>query len=91
MTAQQLIPRKCDGFLMEQMEGEMLLYHPARNIIIHSNDTAALVWQLCDGLNSVDDIVNILSGAYPESRAQIAKDVPDTIQQLRAQGALDGG
>jgi uncharacterized protein YidB (DUF937 family) len=46
---------------------------------------------MCDGNNTVEDIVNILSGAYPDARNQIAKDVPETIQKLRAQGALDGG
>ena len=84
-------PKQCDGFVMEQLDGELVLFHPSRSIIIHANETAALVWQMCDGNNSVADIVRILSGAYPDARAQIAKDVPETVQKLRAQGALDDG
>ena len=84
-------PKKCEGFLVEELDGEVVLLHPAKNIIIHSNETAALIWQMCDGINTVEDIVNILSGAYPESKNEIAKDVPETIQKLRTQGALDGG
>ena len=84
-------PKKCVGFIVEQMDGEVVLMHPGKNIIIHSNETAALIWQLCDGNNTVTQIVDILSGAYPEARAEIEKDVPETIQKLRAQGALDGG
>ena len=84
-------PKKCEGFLVEELDGEVVLLHPAKNIIIHSNETAALIWQMCDGINTVEDIVNILSGAYPESKNEIAKDVPETIQKLRSQGALDGG
>jgi len=91
LTIPTLIPKQCTGFLVEKLEGELVLFHPARNIIIHTNETAALIWQLCDGLNSVDQIVDILSGAYPDSSAEIAKEVPETIQKLRAQGALDGG
>jgi hypothetical protein len=91
LTAPNLNPKKCVGFLVERMDGETVLLHPARNIIIHANETAALIWQMCDGNNSIDDIVNILGGAYPDARAQIAKEVPDTIKKLRAQGALDGG
>jgi uncharacterized protein YidB (DUF937 family) len=45
---------------------------------------------MCDGINTIEQIVEILSGAYPDARAQITKDVPDIIQKLRAQGALDG-
>lgn len=91
LPAPTLSPKQCAGFLVEQMDGEIVLFHPARNVIIHSNETAALIWQMCDGNNTVEDIVNILSGAYPDAAAQIAKDVPETIQKLRAQGALDGG
>ncbi len=91
LTAPNINPKQCKGFLIEKMEGELVLLHPTRNVIIHTNETAALVWQMCDGINSIPQIVEILSGAYPDARAQIAKDVPDIIQKLRAQGALDGG
>lgn len=91
LSSLSLNPKKCAGFLVEQMDGEVVLMHPGKNIIIHSNETAALVWQLCDGNNSVDDIVELLRSAYPEAREQIEKDVPETVQLLRKQGALDGG
>lgn len=83
------IPKQSQGFLVEKMEGELVLFHPARNIIIHTNETAALIWQMCDGNNTVDQIVEILSGAYPDARDQIAREVPDTIQKFKEQGALD--
>lgn len=82
-------PKKSMGFLIEQLDGETVLLHASRNIIIHANETAALVWHLCDGTTTVDRIVEILGDAYPDARARIAKEVPETIQQLRAQGALE--
>lgn len=89
LTAQS--PKKCAGFIAEQIDGEFVLLHPARNIIVHINETAALIWQLCDGNNTVGQIVEILSGAYPDARTQIQKEVPETIQKFRAQGVLEGG
>lgn len=91
MSAMPLFPKQCSGFVLERMDGEVVLLHPARGIVIRANDTAALVWQLCDGIHTVQDIVGILVGAYPDAREQIAAEVPNTIQKLRAQGALDGG
>ena len=91
MKFENPFPKQCKGFLVERMDGEVVLLHPGRNIIIHSNETAALIWQLCDGVHTVNEIVAILAGAYPDARAQIAAEVPVTIQKLRAQGALDGG
>jgi hypothetical protein len=83
-------PKKCGKFLAEQMDGEIVLLDTARNIIIHTNETAALVWQLCNGLNTIDQIVQLLGDVYPDASDQIAKDVPEIIQELREQGALDG-
>ena len=89
MSAPILFPKQCTGFLIEQLDGETVLLHVARNVIIHANETAALVWHLCDGVNSVDRIVEILGEAYPDARPRIEKDVPETIQKLHAQGALE--
>ncbi len=91
MKDEMNFPKQCEGFVIEQLDGEVVLLHPVRNILIHSNQTGALIWQLCDGTRTVEEISDILSAAYPEAGARIAQDVPDTIRKLRAQGALDGG
>ncbi len=83
-----IIPAPVDGFQIETLDDEIVLLHPARNIIIHSNQTGALIWQLCDGARTIDEIAEILSAAYPESRAEISADVPAMIQTLTSRGAL---
>lgn len=84
-------PEKCAGFLIEELEGETVLFHPVRNIIIHANETATLIWQLCDGTRTISEIAEILCEAYPEARPQIEAEVPLAIQELRKKGALEGG
>jgi hypothetical protein len=83
-----LIPTPVDGFQIETLDGEMVLLHPIRNIIVHGNQTGALIWRLCDGIRSVDEIAEILSAAYPEARDEIQADVPAVIQTLMSHGAL---
>jgi hypothetical protein len=83
-----LIPTPVDGFQIEKLDGEIVLLHPLRNIIIHGNQTGAFVWQLCDGVRSMDEIVEILSAAYPEADDEIRADVPAVIQTLLSRGAL---
>ena len=82
------LPRPVEGFQIESLDGEIVLLHPTRNIIIHSNQTGALIWGLCDGTRTVDEITEILSAAYPEARDSIATDVTETIQLLATRGAL---
>ena len=83
-----LCPLPAPGFQMETLDDEIVLLHPARNLIFHSNQGGALIWSLCDGQRSVAEIVDILSAAYPESADDIAVDVPQAIQELLARGAL---
>jgi hypothetical protein len=85
----KLIPIPLAGFQIETLDGEIVLLHPARNTIIYSNQTGALVWQLCDGLRTTDEIIEILSAAYPEAQAEIRMDVSNVIQTLVSQGALE--
>ena len=82
------IPKPVPGFQTQTLDGEVVLLNPASNVILHINQTGALIWQLCNGLRSVAEIVIILSEAYPESRGQIEADVPKIIYELAAQGAL---
>lgn len=88
---QAFVPTPVEGFHMENLDGETILLHPARSLIIYSNPTAALIWQLCDGVRSVDEIMDLLCAAYPESQDDIRRDVPAAIQVLVERGALKSG
>jgi len=86
-----LVPTPVDGYQIETLEGEIVLFHPTRNIIIHGNQTSALIWRLCDGKRTVGEIVDILEAAYPESSEEVQAEVPAAIQKLLRQGALKAG
>lgn len=49
------LSRKDDLFVQE-MNGEVLIYDLRENKAFCLNETSALVWQACDGTNSVTDI-----------------------------------
>lgn len=71
------------------LEGELLLFQPAGKIIMHGNETAVLVWQLCDGQRTMTDIVEVLAAAYPEDAADIKRDVPELLAQFAANDAIE--
>lgn len=82
------IPKPVPGFQAQELDGEIVLLNPTSNLIIHINQTSALIWQLCNGIRTVDEIILLLGDAYPEARKQIATDVPQIIHELAEQGAL---
>ncbi len=81
-------PRQTPDFRLEQLDGELLLYHPGQTTIMYCNPTASLVWGLCDGQRSVQDIIGLLSAAYERTAAAIGADVEATLEQFYQHGAI---
>ena len=53
---------------------------------IYLNGTAALVWKLCDGTRTVDDIAALLTENFSEPH--VAHDVRQAIETLVREGIL---
>lgn len=81
-------PLPTPGYAIEELDGELLLFHPSSETILHTNQTGVLVWRLCDGQRSVAEIVAVLTAVYPEAAVEIAQDVPDLLNQFADQGAI---
>lgn len=79
---------KSSELIVEHMDGEILLYRPNTHKTIHLNGTAALIWTLCDGTRTVEDIVECLSAEFPNERTTIASQVQETIDLLLRDSAL---
>ena len=84
----QDVYRQVDDALLEDMDGELLLYHPATAVTLHLNGPSAVVWQLCDGQRSCGDIINMVEEAYPQQAAQVADDVAQVVDDLQERGVL---
>jgi len=80
------IPRQ--GFVLEELDGETLLYRHSLKKLIYLNASAALVWKLCDGKRSAREIAGILADAYPEEADMVTTDVSDALDGLVREGAL---
>jgi pyrroloquinoline quinone biosynthesis protein D len=82
------VPKQAFGFFVEEMEGENLLYRLGTHKAIHLNETATLIWKLCDGSRTVQDIVDLLNKEFPDAGADIAVDVREAVELLAGEGAL---
>lgn len=82
------IYKQADNTLLEDMDGELLLYHPTTAVTLHLNGPSAVVWQLCDGEKSCGDIIQLVEQAYPQQAAQIADDVGQVITDLAQRKVL---
>lgn len=83
----QSVPKQTYGFFVEELEGEYLLFRLGAHKAIHLNETATLIWRLCDGSRSISEISDLLRAEYPDAPS-IEQDVAATINQLEVEGAL---
>jgi hypothetical protein len=56
--------------------------------VVVLNATASDVWRLCDGEQTLDEIVDLLASAYQGDAAVIRPDVEKTIAELVEAGFL---
>ncbi|NQU39481.1 MAG: PqqD family protein [Lentisphaerae bacterium] len=72
-------PRQKEGYRLEQLDDELLLYHLGETTVVYFNQTASLVWQLCQGDRTVGEIIDLLCAAYPEAADRVRVDVSETM------------
>jgi coenzyme PQQ biosynthesis protein PqqD len=82
------IPKPAFGVFVEEMDGETLLYRLGAHKAIHLNEMAAVIYRLCDGTRTVQEIIDVLRDQYPASEADIPADVTSALDMLAAEGAV---
>ncbi len=88
MTAPNLIPISRTEFILRQTDGKTVLYRQSTDKTIYLNESAAAVWQLCDGKRTVQQLAGLLADAYPEMRAEVVAGVNQAVDDLYREGAL---
>ncbi len=81
-------PLRQQDFRLEKMDNELLLFNPKTTNILYLNETASLIWQLCDGQRSVPDMITMLIQTFPEAENSIKQDVEETITLFKTHGAV---
>jgi len=82
------IPAQRKGFRFQEMEDEGLIFNETTKRTIYLNDSATVIWKLCDGQRSVRAIAELLKQAYGDVEEDFETDVRETIESLLHEGAL---
>ena len=82
-------PKQKPDYRLEQLDDELLLCHPGQTVIMYCNSSASLIWQLCDGERSVEEIVTLLSAVYEQPGEAMAAEVTSTLEQFYQHQAIE--
>lgn len=81
-------PKTIADFQLEEIDGEVLLYSPTATRSIYLNPSASLIWRLCTGEFSTQEIIDSLQEQFPEQADSIADDVKITLDQFLESQAI---
>lgn len=84
---------QCNNAITREEDGEVLLFEHGEEgnaKISLLNKTAYAIWDLCDGNNSVDDIVAVFSQKFTDiDLKKIETDILGFIERMVARGWLE--
>lgn len=75
--------------LLEDMDGDLLLYNPTTATTLQLNGPSAIIWQLLNEQHSVAEIIAALQEAYPDQASQIEGDVLQAVSEFVAQSVIE--
>jgi len=79
-----LVPVPRPGARLEELDRQAVVYNRTGKPAINLNETATVVWMLCDGERTVGDIAALLAQRFPESAAAIESDISAAIDKMVA-------
>ena len=72
-----------------EIEGDLVLYNPISDAYLVLNATAAFIWKLLDGSNSLDEIARAMSENFRVEREEAKQDLLELLKVLEEKELLD--
>jgi hypothetical protein len=82
-------PRRRPGASSVELDDNIAVYDDVGQLLILLNTSAAAVWERCDGVTTVGDMVCALASAHGAHADDIAEDVERTVAKLAELGLVD--
>jgi len=73
---------------MRKLGEEYLLHDPGTGALHVLNASARMVWEMCDGAHTLDDIERAMRDAYEVGDADVPGDLRGILGALREKGLL---
>jgi len=73
---------------MQWVDQQLNVWSKQTRSFFELNPTASLIWLLCDGSRTTDEIITQLEGLDPDSSEQIRYDILETLAEFQEKGLL---
>ena len=69
-------------FLFKELDDGCVLYEPANEKIHSLNSTAAYIWTMCNGNNTIEKIVESVNTDFKNSETDVSKQVIKIVEKF---------
>ena len=77
------IPQRNDTYILEKiMDDEIVLYNKSNHHIHSLNKTASILWNLCDGVITIEEMIQYLQDNFEGNRKTIEDDAMKTLEEM---------
>ncbi len=83
-------PKRMDHLIQHDMDEEVLVYDPVVDRTHRLNSSATLIWELCDGTRSLEDIARVLTEQFEVEFETALQDARAVLDQLKEEQLLSG-
>jgi hypothetical protein len=81
-------PRKRSDLETRTVDDEVIVLDTSGHRVHRLNGSASLIWECCDGRNSIPEIVARLAAAYELSESAVLKDVHTALAEFDRLGLM---
>ena len=83
------LPVRRSGVRLRDERTQSLLEVPSSDAVYALNPTARAVWELCDGMTTLDELALAFCQVFSVSRSQAVAEVGAVLAQLAEAGLVD--
>jgi hypothetical protein len=80
-------PHRCATVRSADLDDELLVYVPRGRATVLLNESASMIWHLCDGSRSLGDLIAVLRAKYGDSD-DMEEEIEAAVLRLAAEGVL---
>jgi hypothetical protein len=81
-------PMRENGYHLESLRDGLRLIETNGVRLAKSNEISRVIWQLCDGSTSINEIIELLSDSYEVSKLEVAKNTQLILSEFKRNGAI---
>ncbi len=84
-----LRPQLADGWVLKSSEEPPFLRNSGTNQGFEVNQISLMILEYCDGIQSVESIIELLCIQFPDAKSEIPGDIEQVLRDLNEAGALE--